>query len=551
MGPIAVKVQHGVLFNCWEVLDSGRVGVARQKQAFECTWSYVCAASSPFWSINHPPFLSCLDLVVTFHAGLKSGAIAGIVIGVLALLSCMAFVLWLWKGKKESGAPVHKHSEPQSRQSENGHPAIHQDGLVSKPTPESMLLPVPPPIPPQAPGHTITPPVKLQEQYSPASMPVGDARAEHPVPADVLGGTYAYSPGLPAALVSASGSTRSGSSANVRTVASAHVTTSHSLPKHDTLGSLTTIEPSTGSLALFDPIQVLTKQLDAMHKQGVLLRGRYRMLGSSEQRSGSQGVVRFASLAVNPSKQFAVKFFVEHHHFEVEQALYANASMLDFLPPTDDVSLNALEPHVLGRALPPMIVTEHGESLDEWTHRCKPDFFMCLPIVGHLADRVRKIHSAGLVHRDLKPGNVLWLPSINGFTVIDFGSAARSGEEAGISCSLAYAAPEAVSAYAKGETRMLVTGALDVWSLGVIFYEFLTGSRLFTCSRDDIFRAAAGQALLPWEERDAPQRKAHMRRLGLLRELILAMLDRDPVRRITMAEMYSRLRMLMNRETTM
>jgi serine/threonine protein kinase len=95
---------------------------------------------------------------------------------------------------------------------------------------------------------------------------------------------------------------------------------------------------------------------------------------------------------------------------------------------------------------------------------------MGIPIVGHLADHVRKIHSAGLVHHDLKPGNVVWLPSVNGFTVIDFGSTAHSGEDAGISCSLAYAAPEAVAAYAKGETHMLVTGALDVWSLGIIFY---------------------------------------------------------------------------------
>jgi hypothetical protein len=49
-----------------------------------------------------------------------------------------------------------------------------------------MLLPVPPLIPPQAPGDTITGPVKLQEQNLPAPMPVGDARAEHPVPAEVL-----------------------------------------------------------------------------------------------------------------------------------------------------------------------------------------------------------------------------------------------------------------------------------------------------------------------------------------------------------------------------
>jgi serine/threonine protein kinase len=246
-----------------------------------------------------------------------------------------------------------------------------------------------------------------------------------------------------------------------------------------------------------------------------------------------------------------LSFFLERHHFEVEQALYGNPSLHDFLPPTDDVSSNDLEPHVLGRALPPMIVTERGESLDEWTHRCKPDYFMCIAIVGHLADRVKRIHGAGLVHRDLKPANVMWLPSVNGFTVIDFGSSARSGVEAGISCTLAYAAPEAVAAFKKGETRMLVTGALDVWSLGIIFYEFLTGSHIFTCSPDDIFAAAAGQVLFPWEEQGSLQQRAHMRRLGLLKELILAMLDRDPVKRTAMTEVHSRLKMLLKRETTM
>jgi eukaryotic-like serine/threonine-protein kinase len=220
------------------------------------------------------------------------------------------------------------------------------------------------------------------------------------------------------------------------------------------------------------------------------------------------------------------------------------------LAPTDGVSPNDLEPHVLGRALPPMIVTERGESLDEWTRRCKPDFYMCLPIVGHLAERVKKIHAAGLVHRDLKPANVMWLPSVNGFTVIDFGSAARVGQEAQISFTLAYAAPEAVTAYARGETRMLAMNALDVWSLGVIFYEFLTGSRVLACSRDAIFAAAAGQVPLPWEERGTQRHAADMRRLDLLRQLILAMLARDPATRITMAVFLSHLKMLMQRETT-
>ena len=36
-----------------------------------------------------------------------------------------------------------------------------------------------------------------------------------------------------------------------------------------------------------------------------------------------------------------------------------------------------------------------------------------------------EFHAAGFVHRDLKPGNVMWLPRANRWTVIDFGCAAR------------------------------------------------------------------------------------------------------------------------------
>jgi serine/threonine protein kinase len=85
---------------------------------------------------------------------------------------------------------------------------------------------------------------------------------------------------------------------------------------------------------------------------------------------------------------------------------------------------------------------------------------------------------------------------------------------------------------------MFVTGALDVWSLGYFFYEFLTGLLWSACSCDDNFAAAAGQVLFPWEEQHSRQQRTHMQRLGLLQGLILAMLDRDHVRRNAMTKMY-------------
>ena len=89
------------------------------------------------------------------------------------------------------------------------------------------------------------------------------------------------------------------------------------------------------------------------------------------------------------------------------------------------------------------------------------------------------MHAAGYVHRDLKPANVMWLPRQNRWTVIDFGCVARVGEEAPLSFSLAYAAPEVVDAV-RGRRRSIVARpALDAWSLGVTAFELLTGAPAF------------------------------------------------------------------------
>ena len=67
-----------------------------------------------------------------------------------------------------------------------------------------------------------------------------------------------------------------------------------------------------------------------------------------------------------------------------------------------------------------------------------------------LALRMKDFHAMGYVHRDLKPGNVMWLPRENRWTVIDFGCAARTGTPAPLAFSLAYAAPEVVGAHRRG-----------------------------------------------------------------------------------------------------
>ena len=79
------------------------------------------------------------------------------------------------------------------------------------------------------------------------------------------------------------------------------------------------------------------------------------------------------------------------------------------------------------RPLPPFVVMERGESLDEWQRRCPADFVAGMHVMLNLVQRVLEIHKCGVVHRDLKPSNVIWYNRINAWTVIDLGSAAATG----------------------------------------------------------------------------------------------------------------------------
>ncbi len=113
-------------------------------------------------------------------------------------------------------------------------------------------------------------------------------------------------------------------------------------------------------------------------------------------------------------------------------------------------------------------------------------------LMGKVARAVHEAHANGILHRDLKPGNIL-LDELGDRCeplVADFGLAKLLGTgavltETGLPVGTpAYMAPE----QAAGESEGL-TPASDVWGLGVILYELLTGVRPFAgMSSDEILR---------------------------------------------------------------
>ena len=140
-----------------------------------------------------------------------------------------------------------------------------------------------------------------------------------------------------------------------------------------------------------------------------------------------------------------------------------------------------------------------GSSLASLTARGPLDPDVAAACLAHVARAVHYLHAHGIVHRDLKPHNILIDPQGRPY-VTDFGLAKIHGPDStetqsgAILGTPSYMAPE----QAAGKHR-LVSARSDIWSLGAILYEMLTGRPPFREDNyvDTLLQVMEGEPTLP------------------------------------------------------
>ncbi|MFW9816853.1 MAG: protein kinase [Candidatus Thorarchaeota archaeon] len=169
----------------------------------------------------------------------------------------------------------------------------------------------------------------------------------------------------------------------------------------------------------------------------------------------------------------------------------------------------------------PYIAMAHieGESLRDVIKKGKLSISESVALTMQICDGLQKAHEAGIVHRDIKPGNII-VDGASRARILDFGLATVTGDDkltktGSTLGTVGYMSPEQIG----GKT---VDKRSDIFSVGVILYEMITGRRPFAGDND--------AAVLKAITESAPEPLARFKSgvTGELQRIVSKSLAKDP-----------------------
>jgi hypothetical protein len=134
-----------------------------------------------------------------------------------------------------------------------------------------------------------------------------------------------------------------------------------------------------------------------------------------------------AEAIAEDDKEYMVFFYHDSAAFERERTVMAEpeyreltVALRDAYPAENGEALTAN-----GQCLPPAVVREDGETLRDWALGANSDPVLLVNTLVQVAEVLERLHAAGLVHRDIRPESLVWLPGQLAWCLVNFGFSAK------------------------------------------------------------------------------------------------------------------------------